>query len=367
MRFPKLAQGLLGAALAIAFARSAPADDVYVKSGAKGAELQLKNITIKAVRDGKLFFTINQRESQRDIEDVSRLELVGEAAFNAAEKAFAEAGTLEGDRAKARYAEAVTGYQTTLGSTTKPWLKDFVAARIQTAAPRSGRFDAAIASWLATVQKDPAAGMKAKPSLEGLDPKSTYLTQAAKSLQEALNEARSAEEKRAYLDLLGDVQNHMGDLEGAAKTAEARVQLGGNPEEIAAVTVQLAQLDLANKRYDAAAARLARLDLNTLPDGPKADALFVLAESKSAALKDGTPPEQLKDLAIDYMRVVVMPGNEHAGAALLKVAQIHEMLKDAETALKVYQQVVREHANTPAAQAAQQNIERLGKGAAARN
>jgi TolA-binding protein len=340
------------------------ADDIYVKSGAKGAELPLKNVTIKGVRDGKLLFLINQRESEREIGDVSRLELTGEAALNAAEKAFAEASNAEGDRGRAKFAEAVTGYQTTLNSTNKPWLRDFVSARIQVAAPRSGRFDAAIASWVAMAQKDPAAAAKNKPSLEGVDPKSTYLTQAARTLQTAANSANRAEEKRAYLDLLADVQNHMGDLEGSARTAEQRVQLGGNPEEIAAVTVQLAQIDLANKRYQAAAERLAKLDVGALPDGPKADALYVLAESKAATIKDTAPPEQLKDLAIDYMRIVALPGAQHAPAALLKVGQLHESLKDPETALKIYQQVAKEHPETPAAQAAQQSIDRLSKGAA---
>ena len=359
----RLIERVVTAALGIALCPAAVlADDVYVKSGAKGAELPLKNITIKQVKDGKLYFNINQRESNRDIEDVSRLELTGESAFNSAERAFSEAGNLEGERARAKYAEAVTGYQTTLGSTNKPWLKEFVAARLVVAAPRSGRFDAAVNSWVAIVEKDPASAMKAKPALEGMDPKSTYLTQSVKALQAALAAADKAEEKRAYLDLLADVQNYMGDLDGAAKTAEQRVQLGGNPEEIAAVLVQLAQIDLANKRHEAAAARLGKLDLSTLPDGPRAEALYVLAECKSAAVRPPAAPEQLKDLALDYMRVVVSaPTGPQSANSLLKVAQIHETLKEPETALKVYQQITKEHPNTPAAQAAQQGIERLSK------
>jgi TolA-binding protein len=336
------------------------ADDVYVKSGT--SELARKNVTVKGVENGKLVFSINQRDSSQEIDKITRLELTGESAFNAAERAFAEASAAEGERARAKYAEAVTGYQTTLGSTNKPWLKEYVSARLVVAAPRSGRFDAAIASWVAMVQKDPAAAMKAKPGLEGVEPKSTYLTQSVKTLQTALAAADRPEEKRAYLDLLGDVQNHMGDLDGAAKTAEQRVQLGGNPEEIAAVMVQLAQLDLANKRYEAAAARLGRLDLTTLPDGPRAEALYVLAECRAAAVKPGAPPEQLKDVALDYMRVVVSaPTGPQSANALLKVAQIHETLKENETAVKLYQQITKEHPNTPAAQTAQQSIERLSK------
>jgi len=61
------------------------------------------------------------------------------------------------------------------------------------------------------------------------------------------------------------------------------------------------------------------------------------------------------------------PTSRNPGAALRMVAEIHETLKEPETALKIYQQVAREHANTPAGEAAQKSVERLGKTAAAGN
>jgi len=234
---------------------------------------------------------------------------------------------------------------------------------MQVAGPRSGRFDAALAGWKAVAEKDPAAAMKAKPSIEGIDPKSQYLANAAKDLQASAAAAQGKPElRRAYLDLLLDVQTAMGDTEGAIKTAEMKVQLSGTPAEMAELLLRQAENDVANKRYDAAAERLGRADLSALPDATRGDATFLLVECRAAKLQPTAPPDQWKDVAIDYMRVVAgYPTSGSAATALLKVAEIHETLKDPETALKVYQQVAKEYGSTPAGQTAKQSIERLGK------
>jgi TolA-binding protein len=345
------------------------ADDIFLRSGKAAEELELKNITVRSVKNGELYYSINTREAHRPLAEISRLNLTGETQFNAAEKAFSEANISKDEAAaKAKFSDAVTGYAATLGSTDKPWLKDYVALRLQVAAPRSGRFDAALSAWKAMVEKDPAAALKSKPSVEGIDPKSQYLVNAAKDLLASANSAANPEVRKAYLDLLGDVQSAMGDTEGAIKTAEMRVALGGTPEEISALAMKQAQNDLVNKRYDQAAARLSKLDMASLSDANRADATYMLAECKAAKLTPASPADEWKDLAIEYMKVVAgYPASPDAGPALLKVAEIHETLKDPETALKVYQQVAREHANTPAGQAAQKGVERLGKTAAAGN
>ncbi len=203
--------------------------------------------------------------------------------------------------------------------------------------------------------------------MEGIDAKSQYLSNAARDLLSWANAAASKPEARkAYLDLLGDVQTAMGDTEGAIKTAEMRVSLGGTPEEVAELALKQAQNDLVNKRYDAAAARLGKMNLAALGDSARADVTFILAECKGARLQANSPGDEWREVAIDYMKVVAgSPTSPNAGAALLKVAEIHETLKEPETALKVYQQVAREHANTPAGEAAQKGVERLGKTAAA--
>ena len=350
-------------------ASTALADDVYVRSGKEAAELGFKNVTIRSVKDGELYFTINTRESHRPLGEISRIELTGETQLNAAEKAFSEATAAKDPAvAKAKFSDAVTGYNATLGSTNKPWLKDYVSQRMQIAAPRSGRFDAALSAWKPMVEKDPVAALKAKPSVEGIDPKSQYLANAAKDLLASANAAAKPEIRKAYLDLLGDVQTAMGDTEGAMKTAEMRVSLGGTPEEINDLALKQAQNDFAGKRYDQAAARLDKLNMSLLPDATRAEATYMLAECHAAKLQPTSSPDQWKDLAIDYMKVVAgFPQSPEAGQALLKVAQIHETLKDPETALKIYQQVVREHANTPAGTTAQERVQQLGKTSAAGN
>lgn len=352
---------VVGAALGVV-----RADDIEVKSGQ--SEMTTKDITVRSVKDGEIYYTpkSSNREAHKPIGEVIRLELTGEAQFNAAEKAFAEARDNKDEAAaKQKYADAVTGYASTLGSTNKPWLREFIAARMQVAGPRSGRFDAALAGWKAIAEKDPAAAMKAKPSTEGIDPKSQYLANAAKDLQSAAAAAQGKPEvRRAYLDLLMDVQTAMGDTEGAIKTAEAKVQLSGSPAEMAELLLRQAENDVANKRFDAAAERLGRAELSALPDNNRGDATFLLAECRAAKLQPTAPADQWKDVAIDYMRVVAgYPASGSAAAALLKVAQIHETLKDPDTALKVYQQVAKDYAGAPAAQTAKQSIERLGKSA----
>lgn len=341
---------------------AANADSIYLRSGPQAAELELKNVTFSKVKDGEIYYTVGTREAHRAIAE-TRLEVTGENQFNAAEKAFSEAALIKDDAAaKAKYSSAVDGYTATMGATNKPWLKDFVTLRMQVAAPKSGRLDEAIKAWMMMVDRDPAAAAKAKPSLTGIDSKSAYLSNAAKLLSAAEKGAAKPEVRRAYLDLLGDIQSAMGDLEGANKTREARVALGGSPEEIAEVSVRIAQADAAAKKFDAAMNRLKNVNLSALPDSVRADAMYVIAECKSAKLQPNSPPDEWKDAAIDYMKVVAgFPASANTPEALLRVAEIHETLKDPETALKIYQQVAREHAETPAGQAAQKSIQRLGK------
>lgn len=350
-------------------ASTALADDVYLRSGKEAKELGLKNVTFRSVKNGDLYYTINTIESHRPIGEISRLELSGDTQFNAADKAFSDAVVTKDEAAaKAKYSDAVTGYTATLNSTNKPWLKDYISQRMQIAAPRSGRFDAALVGWKAMVEKDPAAALKAKPSVEGIDPKSQYLANAAKDLLASANAAAKPEVRKAYLELLGDVQTAMGDTEGAIKTAEMRVSLGGTPEEINELAMKQAQNDFANKHYDQAEARLDKLNMSLLPDATRAEATYMLAECHAAKLQPTSSQDQWKDLAIEYMKVVAgFPQSPQAGPALLKVAQIHETLKDPETALKIYQQVAREHANTPAGTTAQERVQQLGKTSAAGN
>ena len=205
--------------------------------------------------------------------------------------------------AKTKYSEAVTGYTATLGSTNKPWLKDYVAQRMQIAAPARG-FDAALSAWKAMVEKDPVAASNPNRRSPGSIPSRSTSPTPPRTLLASANASPKPEVRKAYLELLGDVQTAMGDTEAAIKTAEMRVSLGGTPEEINDLAMKQAQNDFANKRYDQAEARLDKLNMASLSDASRAEATYMLAECHSSKLQTSASQDQWKDAAIDYMKVV---------------------------------------------------------------
>jgi hypothetical protein len=339
---------------------AALADDVYVKSGA--SELPLKNVTIRMVKDGQIFFTLNGRETNRDIDVVNRIEVVGEDKFNAAEKSFAAALVTSDEKAAMpKYADAVNGYQSAMSSN-KQWLKDFAAARLEIAAPRSGRFDLGLSAWLASLPKDPALAMKKKPQFSMLEKNNAYLTNAIKTLKTAANSSGKPDERRAILDLLSEIQTYTGDEDGAMATQIALAELGGDPALKAKIKTRIARGLIGKKDFAGAQKQLADVDPSVLHEIERAEYEFVSAEIDGQAINANTNADTLKDVAIKYMRVVAAnPTSADAGESLLQVAKIHELLKEPETALKIYKQVAKEHANTPAGEAAGKSVERLGK------
>jgi len=358
---------LAGAALFAAL--PAPADSLAVRSGK--AELPYKNATITQVKDGEIYFTVEGSGIgiKKRLADVTRLEVANETSFNNAEKAYRDAlAATDPAAAKAKYAEAVTGYQATLKSS-KLWLRDFAATRLQIVAPPSGRVDAAIDAWMNMVSKSPSTASASMPALDTVDPKSQYLTEALRKLNTAKGGTNKADEKRAYLEMISAIQRHMGDLEGDIKTQRERVSIGGTPQEAAELGVAIARFEFDKKNLDGASAELAKIDPALLNDNGRADLMFINAEIRGGKLAANSPADAWKDLALEYMRLVALhPASTNSGNALVKVAEIFEThLKEPETALKVYRQVAREHANTPAATLAQKSIDRLAKSAAAGN
>jgi hypothetical protein len=347
-------------------ASAALADDIYIKSGT--TELKVPNATIRSIKDGQIFYSTGARETNRDLSTILRIEATGEDKFNAAEKAFAAAMAMSDEKAAMpKFAEAVSGYQSAMSSS-KQWLKDYATMRMQVAAPRSGRFDIALTAWLAMLPKDATGAMKNKPPFNMLEKDNNYLAAAIKSLKSAAGGTSKAEERRAILDLLADLQQYTGDEEGAMATQMQLADLGGDPALKAKIKVRIARGLLNKKNAAEAKKQLADVDPAVLPETDRTEYDFVTAELDGSAINAGTNADTLKDVAIKYMRVVAAnPSSPEAGASLLKVAEIHELLKEPETALKIYKQVAREHANTPAGEAAGKSVERLGKSAASNN
>src|SRR5438552_540991 len=108
------------------------ADSLWIGSGGTGA-IQIDNATITRVEKDKLFWSVNGRETSRELARIQRIVVDGEPALSSAEEAYI-AGKME---------PAVDGYQKTIRSTTKSWVKDWSAIRLIDAATKTGRFDAA--------------------------------------------------------------------------------------------------------------------------------------------------------------------------------------------------------------------------------
>jgi TolA-binding protein len=121
------------------------ADSIWIASSAGPNALELKNITITGIAEGKLLYQVGGRDSVRDLAVISRIKIDSEAAFSMAEEAFA-AGQND---------IALTAYQAAAKSTRRPWLKTRIDARLtQLAAKPAAAPQGAIAA--------PARDVKAK-------------------------------------------------------------------------------------------------------------------------------------------------------------------------------------------------------------
>jgi TolA-binding protein len=332
------------------------ADTVFVQG------LELDNVAIQGIAQGQLQFQSESgNAAARELTKVLRIHVDGENALNDAEDAYA-AG---------KFSDAVDGYMTTSRSTTKDWLKQYLAPRLVESASKSNRFDAATSAYIAMVQQDPAAAAKLRPQMPASD--STYLDTAISQVNDALGGSRLSDEQRvALLQFQIDLCNTKKDTAGADKaSAQLDEILAKDPNN------PLAQLANARRKLQAAmsavsagkfADAIADIESNkplfTDPQ-QQADALYTVAEARMgmADQKDAT---QLKDAALAYMRVVAdfkdLPGKPHVADSLLKTAKIEELLSEPDVAARVYQQVAEQFPDDPAATAAQQNLARL-KGA----
>ncbi len=94
----------------------------------------------------------------------------------------------------------------------------------------------------------------------------------------------------------------------------------------------------------------------------QAEALLLQADAKAARNAPNPDPEAWKDVALTYMRaVVIAPApSSTAAQALLKTAAIHETrLNEKATALQIYQQVANDYKGQEAARAAEREIKRI--------
>jgi tetratricopeptide (TPR) repeat protein len=283
-----------------------------------------------------------------------------EPAFNEAEAAF-----VAND-----FAKAVDGYQRTVKLTTKDWVKDRAAQRLVVAADKAGRFDAAVTGYIALVARSPQLAASNKPKLVQNDPKA--LSAAVKEVETAENDPTlKNNQKVMLLSFLLELHRATGDTKAASEVAEQLLNLNaGDPSNPAAamaladLKINLAHLAIDEKQYDKA---LADIEQNRgLFNDPaqQVAALYCIAEAKNGLAADKTDEKTLNDVALSYMRVATfgkdLAGAPHVADSLIKTAAVLERLKRPAEAQDLYEQVAAAYPKTPAGDAAQAAVQRLG-------
>lgn len=342
--------------VALAATTIARADSVWISSA--GQPLELKNVTVTGIADGKLQFTSSGRASSRDVQQVARLALDSEPTLTAAETAYA-AGQFDA---------ATDAYRKTMETSAKPCVKLYAAEKLVMAAQAAKRFDAAAQAYIAVAIADPTVASVYKPTMPA--GKSTFITTAIADVNNALADPKlTAPQKQALQSFLLDLQRAGGDQQAATQTLGAMLQSGASADPNAAAA-------LAKMKLDAAAAALAAKDFAKakteiesnrhvfVEAKDQAQALFDLAEAQAGiAQQKANDANAWKDAALAYMRVVAHfpDGATSALAAqsLLKTAQIEQKLNDREAARLLYQQIATQYPSDPSAAAAKDAIAQL--------
>jgi TolA-binding protein len=314
------------------------------------------DVKITSVKGEEIIFSTSLgREITKPIAQVSKISITDEPALNAAEEAY-----LARD-----WEKAATGYERTVRTTSKAWLKDWCSVRLLESANKAGRFDAAVKAYVALAEKSP----ESVKSIEMVLPKagSAYINDALKDLNAGIARAKNEETKSVLLKLVVDLNALKGDTAAGDKAladlAQARVAQDPNSPEAqrAQVVLKLKSLRVAlsGKKYDEVINTIQKEAATIVEPADQAEALFILAEAKAG--KAGTDKEAWKDVAVAYMRVAAnAPGTSQAGNALLKVAAIHEtQLGEKETAIKLLKQVAADYKGQEPATEAENQIKRL--------
>ncbi len=288
---------------------------------------------------------------------LQRINIDGEASFNAAEDAFSNKD----------YDSAITAYQNLLQSSTKDWMQTRAAMRLIAAGKAKNRYDAQVSAYVALLQKDPATAAENKPSQppEHSPDLDTALTSISKGLD---NSKLDNTQKSSLLNLQLQINQVKGDTAGTQATLKQLVALGGATDAMKAI-IKLGDANLAyqSKQYPQAIADIEQNKaLFTDPD-QQVDALFVLAQAKFAVDGEKTDPEVLKDLALNYIRVITfgsaLDDKPHVAESLDKAAEIEIKLKEPAAALTLYQQLLRDktHASPALLAKAQTAANQLAK------
>jgi TolA-binding protein len=351
-----------GGCLLAALSAPAKGDTVFLQSGT-GKPVPLEGVKVEGVEDQSIRFTTAAGVSNsKPLDHVPQIRLDDEPAFTAAEDAFA----------KSDWAAAADSYRKAIAGSSKDWVKDRASMRLVEAADKSGNFGDAVAGFIELMKTKPALAAEHKPTIPKNQP--AQLDPAiALVKQESIDPKLTADQKTVLLNYLLEMYSAKGD----SASAQAVIQQLGKamPADANSPEARRIQADskLAEAKQEVTQRQFAQA-IHTLESSgnlftdpmQQAEALYVIAQAKAGAARPDDP-DQLKDAALAYMRVVAVckdiEGKPHVADALFNTAGIEEKLKNLKEAIALYTQVADEFKASPLAAPAVQNAARLGTAA----
>jgi TolA-binding protein len=337
----------------------ARADTVWVSSGSAGNALELSNVKVADIREGKLIFLgVGGRETTRELSQIARLRVDDDAGLTAGEDALANSQW-----------DAATDAFLKVMATSKPWAKQWAAGRLAAAAPKANRFDAAVKGYIALVKTDPARASALKPAPP--DARSTYLTTALSDVTTSLADPQlPAAQRQALLSFQLELERAKKDDQAIADTMEKLLKTGAttaNDPNAAAALARLkldqAGVTLGAKDYDKV---ITDLNANAgvfIDPRDQVQAMFLIAEARLGQAIKSNQPAAWQDAALAYMRVVAHfkdgPPSPLVARSLLKAAQIEEKLQDRDGAIAIYDQLAAQFPAEPPAADAKAALQRL--------
>jgi TolA-binding protein len=349
------------------------ADTVWVGQDAKKA-LERKNMRIEGMSDGGLLFrsvAADRMAEPKPLKEIQRIEVDDEPALNSAELAFSGG----------KWDQAVSGYQRSISTSRKDWVKQFATMRLITAAKNSGKFSAAAAAYAALVQMDPKAAVAAKPEIPE-DAKSE-LAGAIRSVKSALAEPKlQAASKNPLQVFLAELYIANGQLKeaqalgGSVNPAPPQAARGADvelaePAPVPSATdkgetelkLRLALASLKDKKYQETINTIESVSTKLTQPEKQAEALFLIAEARAGLA--GDDPARLQDAALAYMRVVAHFKSQsdapHIAESLFKAGAVLERAKLLPDALAAYRAVQNDFKKSPHAKEAAAAAARVQK------
>ena len=265
--------------------------------------LPYPDVKINAVKGEEIFFiTSTGTEVHKPIAHVSKINIADEPALNTAEEAY-----LRKD-----WDKAATGYEKTVRTTNKAWLRDWCSVRLLESANKAGRFDAAVKAYIALAEKAPDS---AKPIQLNM-PKagSTYINDAIKDLNTAIARSKNEETKRLLLKLVVDLNALKGDNAAGDKALQdlANAQVAADPNSPEALKAQVMlklktmRVALAAKEYDKVISTIEKEAATIVEPADQAEALLMYADAKAGKAGEDkeawkghlTPPTHLHPASV---------------------------------------------------------------------